>query len=484
MGKYALFFIWLVPLVHTQIFMDKDSGFQFPQTIGHFSVLDQKKFAQASLGVYVGYHNDKEAVISTYVYAVPPKMQQQSSSTVLSKVMHDLNQQILLVEKLRFKSAVSVISEGEFNVALKDGANFLGQKSSLVVSREMEILNTITYIFFFNKSFFFKVRATFSNDKMLEEDVDHFVRSLLKAQKTPTPPRKPNLQTKKIQQGMLKLIDRFLQAPLVSKEAPKILISYAIQSDAVQVIMSKEQGWMKTSGYEQLFIAAYVAGNIRKQLMTQIKKNYPEGGDRAVVRVYSVLKKQLPGFIIREAESLVEKYAKNANVGSDVKDFIQKLPQAIAQRKRQEIYDQGRQLLKRVTGTEKNAVVRGLEDIKGSHYLSKRVALQMKIYLKRQQSITLSTVDGRQIRGVVTRVAKNKCLIEDSQGKKYVVYYYKIKAIDMVKLIPEKYYSDSKVLYHLGVLLFCEKNAAAKKYLEKAKEQGENSAQWWLDKME
>jgi hypothetical protein len=105
-------------------------------------------------------------------------------------------------------------------------------------------------------------------------------------------------------------IESFLQNPTVPSEEAKTIVTFAAESDAVNVVMGPVScPWIGNKEHEDaqpLLLAAFAAGNVRSQLDSGVRKDDAYSGLIAVFRVYRHMKNANPKLTIPEVEKLLK----------------------------------------------------------------------------------------------------------------------------------------------------------------------------------
>jgi hypothetical protein len=111
--------------------------------------------------------------------------------------------------------------------------------------------------------------------------------------------------------SIIALIDRFLSAPRSNADLWSAIVDSArARSDVVVELTPHVVPWVCTArrrsaegqALASLLVGAYVAGNMRAQLVSGLKKDEPQAGVDAVVRVYRAVRGRVLDFVDPTAE--------------------------------------------------------------------------------------------------------------------------------------------------------------------------------------
>ena len=126
----------------------------------------------------------------------------------------------------------------------------------------------------------------------------------------------------------LKSIAIFDKSPLNEdgKQAASIILRFASESEEVTIALSAAiLPWIKnkdknTSQFNTILLSAYIAGNVKSQLLKKTASDDPFGGYVQVLKTYDQIQQAHPDFKIEEIEEF-EKHQQNGTL----KDYVSKL---------------------------------------------------------------------------------------------------------------------------------------------------------------
>lgn len=113
----------------------------------------------------------------------------------------------------------------------------------------------------------------------------------------------------------LKAIAVFREAPdsPQGQEAAATIVRFAHESANVELQLSpKLTPWLAVKPepmHSKLLLAAYMAGSIRSQLDSGIKKHDPVAGVKQVIETYQLLQKTDPGYRVEVVERFIQQKA-------------------------------------------------------------------------------------------------------------------------------------------------------------------------------
>lgn len=125
----------------------------------------------------------------------------------------------------------------------------------------------------------------------------------------------------------LKAIQLFENHPLTDdgKAALSIIVTYASKSDDVSITISND--FLPWAGqdvkYANILLGAYIAGNLKPQLIHSINKDSIYLGIVQMINTYNQIKAVEPGFTISEIEKQITLY-KNGNLNSYIDSKVKK----------------------------------------------------------------------------------------------------------------------------------------------------------------
>ena len=108
---------------------------------------------------------------------------------------------------------------------------------------------------------------------------------------------------------LIGLIDKFLTRPLNEDLRAELIDSARSRADVDMTVAANLMPWTcysdsskQVEGFDMLLSAAYVAGNMKVQLVNGTKGDAPEAGLQAVIEVYDRLRAKIRNYFVPEVD--------------------------------------------------------------------------------------------------------------------------------------------------------------------------------------
>jgi hypothetical protein len=130
--------------------------------------------------------------------------------------------------------------------------------------------------------------------------------------------------------ALVALIDRFLASPLDGRLRTSLMDSGYARKDIKVELSTNMTPWecygdpqQDVIAFDSTLTTAFVAGNMRPQLEEGRRKDRPHPGLEAVLRVYDVLKRELPNYYVPEVERWL---GRDPSTRSSLADSLKRAP--------------------------------------------------------------------------------------------------------------------------------------------------------------